>query len=163
LKQIARTGVFPVGQNNETFLALHFAGGSSDGQRLGFNDRGEVAFLGMLAGDRSAIYVSDAAARSPGDFNGDGASDGADFLAWQRNVGHASDALPQDGDADGDRDVDLADLAIWKAKFGGAGATAAAIAVPEPASAALLSLIVGLLAVRNPGAASTQRCRRERG
>jgi len=63
-----------------------------------------------------------------GDFDGDSDVDGNDFLVWQRGLGTTHSA---------------ATLATWKANFG-ATATAAAAAVPEPTSIALL-LAVGLL------------------
>ena len=40
----------------------------------------------------------------PGDFNGSGKVDGADFLLWQRNFGQPG--------------FDAASLATWKANFG---------------------------------------------
>ncbi|MCC7084374.1 MAG: hypothetical protein IT427_05140, partial [Pirellulales bacterium] len=40
----------------------------------------------------------------PGDFNGNGEVDGADFVAWQTHFPKASGALLSDGDADGDGD-----------------------------------------------------------
>jgi hypothetical protein len=70
-----------------------------------------------------AIGLYQAAIGSPGDFNGDGVVDGADFLVWQRD-----DATPGGLDA-------------WKANYGaGAGATIAAAGVPEPASLTLIGL-----------------------
>jgi hypothetical protein len=69
---------------------------------------------------------------TPGDFNGDGTIDGADFLTWQRDLGDATN------------------LGIWQSAYGNGAlaAAASAAAVPEPTSAALL--LVGLcgLAVR---------------
>jgi hypothetical protein len=50
------------------------------------------------------------------DFSGDGVVDGADFLAWQRNLGRV-DATAADGDANGDGAVDGADLAAWNVAF----------------------------------------------
>jgi hypothetical protein len=92
------------------------------------------------------------------DFDSDGDSDGADFLAWQRGLG-TSGAAKSDGDADGDMDVDGNDLDVWQGEFGGSGASGtgvlqmgfvryvagAATAIPEP-SAALLAAIGTLIA-----------------
>jgi hypothetical protein len=66
----------------------------------------------------------------PGDFNHDGAVDGADFLVWQRGLGGSHSA---------------ATLAVWRAHFGetaGSGAEFNA-AAPEPTSAWLLLLGAG--------------------
>jgi hypothetical protein len=93
------------------------------------------------------------------DFDGDGDSDGDDFLVWQRGLGTSTGATKAQGNADGDADVDADDLAIWKSEFGGAGSsgpsvlvngfvryvTGAATAVPEPSSVILVGL--GLLAI----------------
>jgi hypothetical protein len=53
----------------------------------------------------------------PGDFDGDGDVDGADFVAWQTNFPKASGATLAQGDADGDGDVDGADFVIWQTNF----------------------------------------------
>jgi hypothetical protein len=69
----------------------------------------------------------------PGDFDGDGDVDGADFVAWQTNFPKASGATPGQGDADGDGDVDGADFVVWQTNFPftpGPGASP----VPEPAT-----------------------------
>lgn len=75
------------------------------------------------------------------DFNGDGAVDGADFLAWQQNFGSAG-ATNEQGDADGNATVDAADLAVWQSNFGGGAALAAIGAVPEPAAATLGAIML---------------------
>jgi hypothetical protein len=67
----------------------------------------------------------------PGDFDGDGDVDGADFLTWQRG-GSPTPLSP-------------ADLATWKSNYGASATvngSAAVGAVPEPAS--LLSAMVAL-------------------
>ncbi len=67
-----------------------------------------------------------------GDFDVDLDVDGADFLAWQR------------GGSPGDL---AGDLAAWESAFGtGYSSLAAAGAVPEPSTAALLSLALAGLA-----------------
>ncbi|HMO84133.1 MAG TPA: hypothetical protein PKC18_04345 [Lacipirellulaceae bacterium] len=71
------------------------------------------------------------------DFNGDGRVDGADFLVWQRGVGHTLGATRADGDANADGMVDGADLHIWRGQFGATSAMAVAAATPEPGSLAM--------------------------
>lgn len=62
-----------------------------------------------------------------GDYNGNGAIDGGDFLVWQREVG-AGAGSPADGNADGA--VDGGDLAIWQQVLNQApGATGATLSV----------------------------------
>ena len=63
-----------------------------------------------------------------GDFDLDEDVDGADFLSWQRGFGTLYDAT---------------DLANWKAIFGTTPSVAAASAVPEPSTIALL--LVGVI------------------
>jgi hypothetical protein len=98
------------------------------------------------------------------DFGGDYFVDGADFLAWQRNVGRTTAAMRAQGDADRDGDVDATDLASWNLNYG-AGSTAevaAAVLFPvdgdeaEPAAGIALSpdLVDVALAVGAPSAAS---------
>ena len=67
----------------------------------------------------------------PGDFDGDSAVDGADFLVWQRTL------------------VDEVSLALWKTNYG-MPAIVATSAVPEPGSVifGLEVLIIGLVAAR---------------
>lgn len=92
----------------------------------------------------SGIQFFDSAVASNADFDGNGIVDGNDFLKWQRGLGLINQTNNQNGDANGDGSVTADDLAIWKTKFGGPGATAAVGAVPEPASVAMLGL--GMLA-----------------
>ncbi|QDS98233.1 hypothetical protein [Adhaeretor mobilis] len=89
-------------------------------------------------------------AQQPGDFNGDGATDGSDFLTWQRGFGLSSGATITDGDANGDTLVNGDDLPIWKNHFGSsASGLASAAAVPEPSS--LVLLFCGLIPSRQFG------------
>jgi hypothetical protein len=85
----------------------------------------------------------------PGDYDGDGDVDGADFLAWQRQLG--ATASPPGSGADGDESgsVDGGDLDIWKSNFGAPAVAAQRVSgavVPEPAAFALAaSAAIGLL------------------
>ncbi len=62
----------------------------------------------------------------PGDFNGDGFVNGADFLAWQR--GEVSDP------------PSASDLALWEAQYGVGGLASNVASVPEPSSGLLILL-----------------------
>jgi GH35 family endo-1,4-beta-xylanase len=98
---------------------------------------GVVYNLHLSKGDSSYSLVV-----APGDYNGDGVVDGADYTVWRDSLGSSTD-LRADGNGDGV--IDEGDYAIWKSLFGttyGSGAGSLA-AVPEPASAALL--LVGVL------------------
>ncbi|MCA9238228.1 MAG: hypothetical protein KDA44_22300 [Planctomycetales bacterium] len=82
----------------------------------------------------------------PGDFNGDDAANGADFLAWQRQWGDVGyyplNMLAADGNADGV--VDAADFAMLQSNFGRTIQAGAQNSVPEPSGrviAATLAVI----------------------
>ncbi len=79
----------------------------------------------------------------PGDYSGNGAVDAADFSVYRDNLG-ASVVLPNDTTPGS---VTAADYAVWQANFG-AGA-ASSIAVPEPKTLAILSLLFCLFS--SPG------------
>lgn len=74
-----------------------------------------------------------APAKLPGDYNGDGHVDAADFVVWRDTHGQTGANPPADGDGNGA--VETNDYAIWRANFGagdlpaGAGQTSA---LPEP-------------------------------
>lgn len=70
--------------------------------------------------DNVALVFTPPAPGPPGDFDGDGAVDGHDFLEWQR--GESPTPLSE------------VDLDLWKSGYGTGGAIAA---IPEPASALL--------------------------
>ena len=74
--------------------------------------------LGTTWADVAPIAGDD----DPGDFDGDGDVDGADFLAWQTGA-----ATP-------------ADLTLWENNFGTSAAGASTGAVPEPTSICLLTI-----------------------
>jgi hypothetical protein len=76
-----------------------------------------------------------AAARLPGDYDGDDDVDGADVLRWQRTLGSTT-TLAADGSFNDV--VDAADLPVWRTNFGRA-APAPVTAVPESTALSLLA------------------------
>lgn len=79
---------------------------------------------------------------SPGDFNGDGVVDLADYTVWRDNLGKLEDGTALGGNGNGGV-VDETDYGLWRNQFGESfGLDLPATALPEPSS--LVALIVGL-------------------
>ena len=83
---------------------------------------------------------------TPGDFNGDGLVNGADYTLWRDSNGTTGDLLA--ADANGDGMVDSTDYAMWAAGFGQAAYTVVppqtSVTVPEPSSAVCVVTLGGL-------------------
>ena len=105
-----------------------------------------VAFLSTLT---DTAFLNDAKFVDPfvvlpGDYNGDGTVDTADYVVWKTNFGDIS--LLTAGHGDGR--VDAADYTVWRDNLAaswldlayGAGSEAGSLGVPEPASVLLLLL-----------------------
>ena len=108
-------------------------------------DTGIQALLDQASEHLAAFEIGDAQAilnsiYLPGDFDGDGDSDGFDFLVWQQQAGSVGyyplNTLAADGIADGI--VDGKDLAAWEFHYGSGTALSATATVPEPAYASLM-------------------------
>lgn len=89
-------------------------------------------------------------ARPPGDYNGDGTVDAADYAVWRKNLGSMTH-LNADGDFSGT--VAPPDYQLWRANYGlngGSGSVASpSVAIPEPAScllcaASFVTMFVGM-------------------
>ena len=79
---------------------------------------------------------------APGDFNGDGKVDAADYVVWRKYDGN-----------------DATGYATWRANFGTpAGSGAAVATVPEPPAALLMIVAVAILAIRGHNSING-RCR----
>lgn len=77
----------------------------------------------------------------PGDFNGDGIVDAADYTVWRDNFG-AGDESALNGNGDGIAGVDGLDYILWKQNFGATlGFGASTASVPEPATAVIVLLV----------------------
>ena len=124
----------------QTFTILDIDGnrigqfdGLGEGDSVG-NVGGMDLFITYAAGDGNdvALFTETFAA----DFDVDGDVDGDDFLVWQAGF-NADDR----GDANGDGVTDGDDFLIWQSQLG-PGSGRASGAVPEPAAAWLMMIIV---------------------
>lgn len=75
---------------------------------------GALYFTSDAGGHGAELWQLAIPPRLTGDFNGDRAVDGADFLAWQRAFGSADPS----SDADGDGTVGGGDLDVWQENYG---------------------------------------------
>jgi serralysin len=103
------------------------------------------------ASDAMQLYELDLVIGQPmagvaGDFNGDGAVNGRDFLIWQRSSGNIGNGLPADVNQDGI--VDEIDMGVWRIGYGQSQRLIAAVGVPEPSGVVMLLLGVGAFAMR---------------
>jgi hypothetical protein len=117
---------------------------NSNGWPSAFNNFGQFAFWASFTDGSQGVFVSNAVANMPGDFNNDGAVDAADYVVWRKN-------------SSGDQAM----YDAWRANFGtslGPGSGAAlpsaaplSAAVPEPSTLALLVIASALRSYRQRG------------
>lgn len=83
-----------------------------------------------------------------GDYNADGKVDAGDYTVWRDLLGQTGAWLAADGDMNGQ--VDELDYAVWKQAFVAEhlGSGASLVAVPEPASIAMMLGLLNWLACR---------------
>jgi hypothetical protein len=104
------------------------------------------------------------AAAIPGDYNGNGAVDAADYVVWRDNNGLMGGATAAQGDGTGDGNVTVEDYNFWRSSFGTGAGTGAVVGttgslqtVPEPHSL-VLSLFAAAAII---GAFFCRRLRRQ--
>jgi hypothetical protein len=122
------------------------------------NFGGTDLFITYAGGDGNDVALF-ASAGLPGDYNGNGVVDAADYTVWRDHLGTNFD-LAGNGDEMGPSGgvVDQADYLLWTASFGavasvGSSATSDAISptgVPEPSGLLLAASATLLLAIRRP-------------
>lgn len=79
----------------------------------------------------------------PGDYNGDGHVDAADYVVWRNSVGTSN--LAADGNGNGV--IDKGDYTLWRSQYGQSGAAASSLtlaSVPEPATLLAVLLLAGV-------------------
>ena len=130
---------------------LRNSGIFNDGARLGFILQG-IAHSGTPT-DSYGVTITNFNSTIgvvPGDYNGDGVTDAADYTVWRDNLGTAGPAGDGTGDdllGVPDGDVDQFDYDYWAANFGAPNSPSAAITIPEPAAGLLTAIaaIAGMI------------------
>ena len=95
----------------------------------------EFALQGETGGRTGAVLYAALATAVPGDYNGNGVVDAADYTKWRNTLGQMGTGLAADGN--GDDVVNQLDYAYWKSRFGntagsGSGSVQSGANVPEP-------------------------------
>lgn len=107
----------------------------------------DSAYTGTIIIDEIRVALSDVTP-VPGDYNGNGSVDAADYLVWRGTLGQSGSRLMADGYRDGL--IDQRDYDVWRMNFGavhgGVGSSQSGPAVPEPASI-VPALVVGLFVI----------------
>jgi hypothetical protein len=145
-----------ISNTSKLLLGLGIGGGGTD---VKF-DEFAIYDSALSAADIAQIYadglngigISVPGASIPGDYNGDGVADAADYTVWRDSLGQTGTGLAADGSGltpgAPDGVVDQFDYDFWKANFGagtpggaGTGSLQAMVAsVPEPSSLVLLTV-----------------------
>lgn len=131
---------------------------SVDGIEIGPSGDFDIGFAVLYPGDPYDVTMTVPddqvilRASIPGDVNGDGRVDAADFGIVSSNFGHPGPHSWADGNVNGDDYVDAADIAVLFAHWTGDPGPGSGPQVPEPSSIALLLIplaLAGMLPGRN--------------
>ncbi len=115
----------------------------------------EFSLQGETGGRTGAVIYAALSANVPGDYNGNGVVDAADYTIWRDTLGSTTD-LRANGDNTGAsaNKIDAADYAFWKSHFGNTsgagGGSLGSAAVPEPAAWLLVAMALLTFSVQRP-------------
>jgi len=112
---------------------------------------GAGSFTGVSVVGNNLMLLVGGSTSVPGDYNGNGSVDAADYTVWQDSKG---DSVPSGTGADGvaDGTINNLDYLFWKTQFTNAGSgSSSGAAVPEPSSLALVLLagFFGMVRIKN--------------
>ena len=126
-----------------TAVATHSAAnGGAAARTFNFNTFGMQFSAASNGPDSASFFDVNIAVFLPGDYNGNGTVDAADYTVWRNSLGQSGSGLAADGD--GNRIIDAADYVLWKTNFGqtASSGSAAILPAPEPRTMLLWSAVV---------------------
>ena len=133
----------------QVFDVINAAGGvigAFDNSSFVSNTGGLLVEWDVLYGPNKVSLEAVTAGGTPGDYDGNGFVDGADYQRWRADFGSKSD-LAADGNGNGV--VDAADYTVWRDHLGTGSVSSGSLAVPEPSTGiVMIAAIVGLFASR---------------
>ena len=136
-----------------------FAGGAN-GQIDAVNGTVTIDSIWLAGSGNAQIYLDNVTHNPnglitpgyiPGDFDGDGLVNSADYATWRTTFGQTVTPWTN-ADGNGDGHIDMGDYVLWRkqmATAGGAGLGASA-AIPEPPVVLLAAVAILLLGMRRP-------------
>jgi hypothetical protein len=130
-------------------LSIAAAGSNSLGNAFNGGGAHDVRFLYSDTGETSLRpgFVKYITPGVPGDYNGNGTVDAADYVVWRKTNGQSGAGLAADGNHD--NAVNDLDYTYWRSRFGNTSGSGASLgdsaSVPEPASFGLFMVGVLLL------------------
>jgi prepilin-type N-terminal cleavage/methylation domain-containing protein/prepilin-type processing-associated H-X9-DG protein len=84
----------------------------------------------------------------PGDYDGSGSVDAADYTKWKADYGTTVAEPGTGADGNGDGVVDAVDYTLWRNHYSGSGSggvAGAGTSIPEPGTATLFGLLIAML------------------
>jgi hypothetical protein len=123
----------------------------------GINDGLAAAYVSPLV--REIDVFGTLSVSLPGDYDGNGVVDAADYQEWKDSFGLTGDR-PADGNGDGI--VDAADYTVWRDHLTNSGSASLHATVPEPASGLMFVACVCLAILTGPRGGGHRRIGRGR-
>ncbi|QDT68614.1 hypothetical protein MalM25_15370 [Planctomycetes bacterium MalM25] len=127
---------YDISTDSNGYNNLRF-GGPSGVSSLGNGTYGGVIY------DNITLTLVDSEAPLTGDYNDDGVVDAADYTVWRDTLGDSADPSGSGADGNDNGVIDNGDYTAWSDNYGDSSLSLAT-AVPEPSSALLASLLLGL-------------------
>lgn len=140
------------GNAGQFATAIAFDAGTSEFAPFAGPDGGRLAYMADLGAGSVNTFVTLLSPAEPGDYNGDGETDGADYALWVETYG-VTDNPAADGNLDGG--TNAADYVMWRKFTSGVQNQAElqpSFAVPEPQFALSICAVAMILspAARRP-------------
>jgi hypothetical protein len=118
---------------------------------LNFSSRIETVDAGFGDADSGVLFDSvteiqfTTGSGLSGDYNRDGAVNGADYVLWRKTLGQLGVVPFSGADGDGDGDILEGDYSVWRTRFGATSGGSGASATPAPEATTVTLALLGLM------------------